>query len=93
MDGVDLVYSWQSEECRGGCEVQLKVQCSSTDAAAPHPVSSATICPLLFYIRMFQVIINAFDFIYILYHYLQMNQTPSSFCYMGGALLLTNSVS
>ncbi len=36
-DGVDLIYSFASEQCRGGCEVQLKVQCVAGDVANTQP--------------------------------------------------------
>jgi hypothetical protein len=32
-DGVDIIYSFASAECDGGCEVNLRVQCSSPDAS------------------------------------------------------------
>ena len=32
-DGVDIIYSFTSAECDGGCEVNLRIQCSSADAA------------------------------------------------------------
>ena len=32
-DGVDIIYSFESSQCEGGCEVNLRVQCSSADAS------------------------------------------------------------
>ena len=32
-DGVDIIYSFESRECEGGCEVNLRVQCSTAEAA------------------------------------------------------------
>lgn len=32
-DGVDIIYSFESTECVGVCEVNLRVQCSAADAA------------------------------------------------------------
>ena len=32
-DGVDIIYSFESPACGGGCEVNLRVQCSTADGA------------------------------------------------------------
>ena len=32
-DGVDIIYTFASASCDGGCEVNLRVQCSTSDAA------------------------------------------------------------